>query len=167
MLGKLRKLLGGSPAAPKMLDPGTPAPDFRVQTHDGRTISLADLRGSKVVLWFYPKADTPGCTVEGKGLCTQQAAFDSLGAVILGVSFDAAPANKAFAEKFGFQYPLLCDTDRRIGMAYGACDSPSAGHARRISYVIDESGTIRHALANVDPATHADEVLGLLRNLQR
>ncbi|HXC53385.1 MAG TPA: peroxiredoxin [Candidatus Limnocylindrales bacterium] len=166
MLGKLKKLLGGAPAPAKLLDTGTPAPDFRAPTHDGRTIALSDLRGRKVILWFYPKADTPGCTVEGKGLCAQQAAFDALGAVILGVSFDAPPANKAFAEKFGFGYPLLCDTDRRIGMAYGACDSPSAGHARRITYVIDESGIIRHALPKVDPATHADELLGLLRSGQ-
>src|SRR5262245_17794857 len=139
MLGKLRKLLGGTPAPPRMLAVGSEAPDFRVQAHDGRTIALRDLRGKKVVLWFYPKADTPGCTIEGKSLCAQQPAFDALGTMILGVSFDAAPANKAFADKFGFGYSLLCDTDRKIGMAYGACDSPGAGHAKRITYVIDEA----------------------------
>lgn len=158
------RILGrsGNPAAPKLLGAGTPAPDFRVQAHDGRMVSLADLRGKKVILWFYPKADTPGCTVEGKGLCNERARFAARGAVILGVSFDDPAANKAFAEKFGFPYALLCDTERKLAMAYGACDSPDAKHARRITYVIDETGTIRHVLPKVDPATHAEEVLALV-----
>ena len=163
MLGKLKKMIFGEAPPPKMLEVGTQAPEFRARMHNGRPLSLSDLRGTKVVLWFYPKADTPGCTVEGKGLCALQSEFDAAGAVILGVSFDAEPANRAFAEKFGFEYSLLCDTDRKIGMAYGACDSPSAGHARRITYVIDEAGKIRHALPKVDPATHADEILSLVR----
>lgn len=82
--------------------------------------------------------------------------------VILGASFDDQAANRAFAEKFGYPFPLLCDTDRRLGMAYGACDSPDAGYARRISYVIDESGVIRHVLPKVDPASHTAEVLALV-----
>lgn len=163
MTGFLRKLLGrGGGAAPDLLDVGSPAPDFRVAAHDGSTVSLKDLRGRKVVLWFYPKADTPGCTVEGKGLCSDYAKFEALGVVILGVSFDDQAANKAFAEKFGFPYPLLCDTRRELGMAYRACDKPGAGHARRITYVIDENGIILHALPKVDPATHTAELLALL-----
>jgi peroxiredoxin Q/BCP len=145
-----------------MLEVGTPAPDFRVQAHDGRTVSLGDLRGRKVVLWFYPKADTPGCTVEGKGFCSSHGEFERRGVTILGVSFDDRAANQAFADKFGFPYPLLCDTERKIGMAYGACDSPDAKHAKRITYVIDENGVIRHALAKVDPPTHTAEILALV-----
>jgi peroxiredoxin Q/BCP len=163
MLRMLRRLLGGGSPAPELLDVGTPAPDFVSTTHGGRTISLSSLRGHKVILWFYPKADTPGCTVEGKGLCAKQDEFDELDVVILGVSFDDVAANKAFADKFGFGYSLLCDTDRSIGLAYRACDSTSAGHARRVTYVIDENGIIRHALPKVDPATHASELLALLR----
>jgi peroxiredoxin Q/BCP len=162
MAGFLKKLLGGSSPEPVLLAPGTPAPEFSVLSHDGRTVTLSGLRGRKVLLWFYPKADTPGCTVEGKGLCSTSDRFDARGVVILGVSFDGAAANKAFAEKFGFPYALLCDTERKLGVAYGACDSPSAGHARRISYLIDENGIIQHAFAKVDPATHAEDVLALL-----
>ena len=158
MAGLLRKIFGGN-SEPRLLEIGSAAPDFRVGAHDGTTVSLRDLRGRKVVLWFYPKADTPGCTVEGKGFCTEHQKFDTRGVVVLGVSFDDQAANKAFAEKFGFPYLLLCDTRREIGMAYGACDSPDAKHARRITYVIDEAGTIRQVFGKVDPATHIAEVL--------
>jgi thioredoxin-dependent peroxiredoxin len=161
MAGILRRLFSSS-GQPKLLEVGSPAPDFRVEAHDGRTTTLSGLRGRKIILWFYPKADTPGCTIEGKGLCAEYAKFAELGVEILGVSFDDRQANKAFAEKFGFPYPLLCDTRREIGMAYGACDSPSAKHARRISYVIDEAGIIRHVLPKVDPETHTAEMLALV-----
>ena len=157
----MRRLLGDSTPA-RLLEVGSAAPDFRVSAHDGTTVSLSGLRGRKVVLWFYPKADTPGCTVEGKGFCSAHADFEARGVTILGVSFDDRAANAAFAGKFGFPYPLLCDTDRKLGMAYGACDSPDVRHARRITYVIDEQGTIRHVLPNVDPATHTAEVLALV-----
>jgi peroxiredoxin Q/BCP len=163
MKSLLRKLLGAAPTPPRMLAPGTPAPDFRVAAHDGSTVSLGDLRGRKVVLWFYPKADTPGCTIEGKGLCAGYADFERLGATVLGVSFDTPAENRAFAEKFGFPYLLLCDTGRELGMAYGACDSRDAKHAKRISYLIDENGIIVHAMPQVDPATHAGEMLARLR----
>ena len=166
MSGLLRRLVGavrGSDAPAKMLEVGAAAPDFRAKTHSGRTISLADLRGRKVVLWFYPKADTPGCTIEGKGFCSAHAELDSLGVTVLGVSFDDETANRAFAAKFGFPYELLCDTDRSIGMAYGACGDSHAKHARRISYLIDESGRVAHAFAKVDPETHTYEILALVR----
>jgi peroxiredoxin Q/BCP len=166
MSGLLRRLMSAgraTSAPPKMLDAGAAAPGFRVKAHTGETVALGDFRGRKVVLWFYPKADTPGCTVEGKGFCSAHAELDSHGVTILGVSFDDEAANRAFAAKFGFPYPLLCDTDRRIGMAYGACDDASAKHARRISYLIDESGRISHAFAKVDPGTHTAEILALVR----
>jgi len=78
---------------------------------------------------------------------------------ILGASFDSQAENAAFAQKFGFPFPLLCDVDRKLGMAYGACDDPSAGYARRISYLIDEQGNVLKAYAKVQPADHPDEVL--------
>jgi thioredoxin-dependent peroxiredoxin len=82
--------------------------------------------------------------------------------VILGVSFDTIDENAAFARKFNFPYPLLCDTSRAIGVAYGACDNQKAGSARRISYVIGPDGTIEHAFPKVDAKTHPAEVLKLL-----
>ena len=78
---------------------------------------------------------------------------------MLGVSFDTEEENRAFAEKFNFPFRLLCDTDRQIGMAYGACDEPTAPYARRISYVIDPAGRISQAIGKVSPATHPDELL--------
>ncbi len=161
-MGLLRRLLGKAGTPPRMLEIGTPAPEFRAEAHDGSVVNLSGLRGRKVVLWFYPKADTPGCTIEGKGFCASHDELAAKGVAILGVSFDDRAANAAFAEKFGFPYPLLCDTDRRIGMAYGACDSASAKHARRITYVIDEGGIVRHAFAKVDPPAHTAEILALV-----
>ena len=164
MLKKLVKRLigGGTDNETHVLDVGAIAPDFTVRAHDGRSLSLRDFRGRKVILWFYPKADTPGCTIEGNGLCSRQAEFDAKKVQILGCSFDTEAENRAFAEKFGYRFPLLCDTDRKIGIAYGACAEPMAKHAKRISYVIDENGRIAHALAKVDPATHTDEMLKLV-----
>ncbi len=78
------------------------------------------------------------------------------------MSFDTEEENKAFVEKFDYPFRLLCDTDRSLGMAYGACDSADAGYANRVSYVIDEEGAVAHALADVDPSTHTDDILALL-----
>ncbi len=86
-------------------------------------------------------------------------AFDTAGAVILGASFDDQAANAAFARKYDLNFPLLCDTDRKLGMLYGACDAPDAGFARRITYVINAEGVIQRAYPKVDPAVHAKQVL--------
>src|SRR5689334_16771904 len=125
-----------------MLKVGDKAPSFSVQDHTGRTLSLDSLRGKKVILWFYPKADTPGCTAEGCGFRDRQALFQAKNAVLLGVSFDTVHENAAFARKFGFEFPLLCDVQRSIGMSYGACASASDAHAKRIAYVIGTDGKI-------------------------
>ena len=138
---------------------GDQAPDFTLQTHDGKSLSLCGLRGKKVLIWFYPKADTPGCTVEGNGFCFQYQEFADRDIAVLGVSFDSVEDNAAFAKKFGFQYPLLCDTERALGLAYGACDSAKARYASRISYLIDEQGKIAKVYAQVNPREHAGEVL--------
>jgi peroxiredoxin Q/BCP len=164
MLKKILKRLigGGTERETRLLEPGATAPDFSVRSHDGKTIRLANLRGRKVLLWFYPKADTPGCTIEGNALRDRQEDFDRKNVQILGCSFDPEAENQAFAEKFGYRFPLLCDTERKIGMAYGACSAPSDAHAKRISYVIDENGKVAHVLPKVDPSTHGAEILELL-----
>lgn len=82
------------------------------------------------------------------------------GLEVLGISFDSVAENRAFAEKFSFPFRLLCDTDRKVGLAYGAADAPDAGYAKRISYVIGEDGRILHAYPKVKPAEHLDQVLG-------
>lgn len=149
-----------------MLKVGDPAPEFTVMTHEGTPLTLSSLRGRKVLLWFYPKADTPGCTIEGRGFCSQHADFAALNIQVLGVSFDTVEENAAFAQKFGFPYPLLCDTDRKVGMAYGACDDAKAKYASRISYLIDESGRVLKAYSQVVPREHPTEVLADVADLQ-
>lgn len=141
-----------------MLRVGDTAPDFVATDHLGRSVALKDLRGKTVVLWFYPKADTPGCTAEGCSFRDLSADYATKDAVIYGVSFDPPEENKAFAEKFNFTFPLLCDTDRKLGMAYGACDNPEATHADRIGVVIDPSGRIRVYEPKVDARTWPAEL---------
>jgi len=145
-----------------MLAAGTPAPEFDLKAHDGSRVRLSSLRGKKIVLWFFPKADTPGCTMQGSSFRDHHGDFTSRGVQILGCSFDTVADNKAFADKFGFPFPLLCDTTREVGLAYGACSTTSAKNARRITYVIDENGVIAHALPDVDPTTHIARVLALV-----
>ena len=142
-----------------MLKAGDIAPDFTVTTHEGKPLTLSSLRGHKVLLWFYPKADTPGCTAEGCSLRDQYSYYQENGIIVLGVSFDNVEDNAAFVKKFSFPFTLLCDTERKLGLAYGACDSPKAGYANRISYLIDEQGKIARAYPQVNPRDHAAQVL--------
>ena len=141
-----------------MLEQGTKAPSFSVKDHNGNTVSLADFAGKKVVLWFYPKADTPGCTIEGKGFRDDYEKFTEKNTVILGVSLDNETDNKAFAEKFNFPYPLLCDVNHEIALAYKAVKGPQDEYASRISYVIDANGNILEAISQVDTKTHSGDL---------
>ena len=141
-----------------MLEKGTKAPNFSVKDHNGNTVSLTDFSGKKIVLWFYPKADTPGCTVEGKGFRDDYEKFTEKNTVILGVSLDNETDNKAFAEKFNFHYPLLCDVNHEIALAYKAVKGAQDEYASRISYVIDESGNILEAISQVDTKTHSGDL---------
>ena len=106
-----------------MLKPGADAPEFTVKDHNGNIVNLKDSRGKKVVLWFYPKADTPGCTMEGQGFRDDFKNFEEKNIQIFGVSLDDESDNKAFAEKFSFPYPLLCDVKREIALDYQAVKS--------------------------------------------
>ena len=148
-----------------MLTAGDPAPDFTAVNHHGDLVRSTELRGRPVLLWFYPKADTPGCTIEGKGFCDSFEDLQKQELTVLGVSFDTEEENRAFAEKFDFPFDLLCDTERELGMAYGACDDPEEGYAKRISYLIDKNGLIAKVYANVQPAEHPAEVLKDLTEL--
>ncbi len=145
-----------------MLEVGTEAPDFLVNDHNGNRVTLKGLRGKKVVLWFYPKADTPGCTQEGKGFRDDYQKFVDKNTVVMGVSLDTEAENKAFAEKFGFPFPLLCDVGREISLAYQAIQSKDDEYASRITYVIDEEGKILEAIDQVDTARHSSELCSRL-----
>lgn len=140
---------------------GDPAPAFSVSDHTGATRTLSDFAGKRVVLWFYPKADTPGCSREGCGFRDLYAEFQAKGAEVLGVSYDTPAENAAFVEKYGFPYPLLCDTDQLIAKAYGAY-SADQGYPQRNTYVIDGEGKLEQALEGVNPKTHPRSLLDSL-----
>lgn len=131
------------------LKEGDVAPPFTVKTNTGATVNLSDFKGKQVLLWFYPKADTPGCTAEGKGFQEKSGDYAKRNVQILGVSFDSVEANQKFAEKYGFKYPLLSDTERKIGIAYGATAPGETGGAKRIAYLIDENGKIAKSFGAV------------------
>lgn len=145
-----------------ILKVGETAPDFSVMNHLGQNVSLKDLLGQNVVLWFYPKAGTPGCTIQGKAFRDRKPSFDEKNVVVLGVSFDSVEENANFCNKFNFNFQLLCDIEREIGLAYGACKDKKAGYAARISYLIDKKGKIKAVFPAVLPSENADEILALL-----
>ena len=145
-----------------MLEVGSEAPDFLVNDHNGNRVSLKELRGNKVVLWFYPKADTPGCTLEGKGFRDDHKQFQDKNTLVYGVSLDNEADNKAFAEKFEFTFPLLCDVGREISLAYHAIQSKDDGYAARITYVIDADGKILEAIDQVDTKSHSKDLCSRL-----
>jgi thioredoxin-dependent peroxiredoxin len=145
-----------------MISIGQAAPDFEVMDHTNKKVKLSDHRGKKVLLWFYPEADTPGCTKEGCGFRDLKGDLAKHDVDILGISFDPPAKNAAFAEKFGFNFPLLSDTDRAVGLSYGACAEPSAARPRRVSYLIGADGRVEKAYgfeAKMDAAAHPAEVL--------
>ena len=141
-----------------MLQPGAEAPAFSVNDHNGNSINLIDYLGKKVVLWFYPKADTPGCTMEGQGFRDDIKKFEEKGIQIFGVSLDNEKDNKAFAEKYSFTYPLLCDVNKDIALAYHAIKSADDQHSARISYVIGEDGKILESIESVDTKNHSNDL---------
>ncbi len=145
-----------------MLQAGIDAPDFSVKDHNGNTVNLKDYKGKKVVLWFYPKADTPGCTMEGKGFRDDFKTFEEKGIQIFGVSLDNEADNRAFAEKFSFPYPLLCDVNREIALAYHAIKNSQDQYAARISYVIGEDGKILESIESVDTSNHSRDLCSRL-----
>ena len=141
-----------------MLQPGTEAPAFSVNDHNGNSINLKDYLGKKIVLWFYPKADTPGCAMEGQGFRDDFKKFEEKGIQVFGVSLDNEKDNKAFAEKYSFSYPLLCDVNKDIALAYHAIKSSDDQYAARISYVIGEDGKILESIESVDTKNHSNDL---------
>ena len=147
-------------AAGDLLQPGATFPQWELTDHTGTLVSSRALAGKTYLLWFYPKAMTPGCTAEGDALRDQFAAFRQRGVEILGVSFDAPADNATFVRQQSFPFRLLSDRDRRLAIAVGAASDASQPVARRISYLVGPDGKVAKAYGDVTPATHAQQVLG-------
>lgn len=145
--------------------PGTAAPAFDLEDDAGRRVTLADLAGRRVVLYFYPKDDTPGCTAQACSLRDGFSAIKSAGAVILGVSADTGDSHRAFAEKFHLPFSILADPERRVIEAYGV-KTPLIGWARRVTFLIDKQGVIRHILRDIRTKDHDQQVLELLKGMK-
>ncbi len=142
-----------------MIKLGELAPDFELASQDGAPFSLKNLRGAKVLLWFFVEASTPGCTLEGRGFRDHQAYFDENNIRVAGISFDSPEDNAAFARRHEFGFPLLSDTDHAVAIAYGACSGASARYPDRVSFLIDEHGKIERVYDQVDPRDHPARVL--------
>ncbi|MBM4059714.1 MAG: redoxin domain-containing protein, partial [Planctomycetes bacterium] len=153
---------GRAPAPAPKLAKGAQAPDFAVGDESGKVHRLADYQGRFVLVWFYPKADTPGCTAQGCGLRDQFAEFERRNVAVFGVSVDDGPANAAFRQKHGFPFPLLCDTDRALAVAYGAAADQQARSARRIAVLIGADGKVVEYWNEVDPRTFAATAVAAL-----
>ena len=147
-----------------LLAVGDKAPAFRTTDQDGKTVSLQDFKGRKVVLYFYPKDDTPGCTKEACSFRDGWAAFRRRKVAVLGVSVDDEKSHKKFVEKYSLPFTLLADTDKKIVEGYGAWGEKNMyGRkymgTRRVTYLIDEKGKIAAVWPKVKPDGHADEIL--------
>jgi peroxiredoxin Q/BCP len=151
-----------------VVDEGKPAPDFALQSDSGETIKLSDLRGKQVVLYFYPKDDTPGCTTQACGIRDAYGEFEQAGAVVLGLSPDDEASHVRFKEKYGLPFTLLADTDHAVSEQYGVWgEKKFMGRTymgvSRSTFVIAEDGTVKRVMHNVKPDSHADDVLEALR----
>ena len=141
---------------------GTAAPEFTAQTTTGKTVHLNDFRGKKLVLYFYPKDDTPGCTVEACGLRDEYQKIREQGAEVLGVSVDSTASHQKFTEKYHLPFPLLADTDKGVSKAYGVLNEKS-NTSRRVTFLIDEHGKILKTFQTVKPDLHPQEILDALK----
>lgn len=138
---------------------GTTAPQFTTLDDQGNTVSLSDFAGKIVVLYFYPKDDTPGCTKQAQSFRDNYTTYQEKDMVVLGVSRDDQASHTKFKEKYGLPFTLLTDVDGAITQAY---DVDGGGYAKRVTYIINEDGVISHVDAAVQTATHAEDVLASL-----
>jgi len=138
---------------------GTQAPDFTTTDDEGQTVSLADFKGKTVVMYFYPKDDTPGCTKEAQSFRDNYTDYQSKDMVVLGVSMDDEASHKKFKEKYGLPFQLLVDTNGAITKAY---DVEGGGYSKRVTYIIDGEGKITYVDDKVNTATHAQDILATM-----
>jgi peroxiredoxin Q/BCP len=150
---------------------GQIAPDFTLPATDGSTVRLSDLRGKKVVLYFYPKDDTPGCTKEACDFRDNLAILQDMGVVVLGVSPDSVASHQKFAQKYGLTFPLLADQDAQVASAYGVWkEKKQYGRTymgiERTTFLIDENGVVRRVFPKVKVDGHVEEVIEAVRSLE-
>jgi thioredoxin-dependent peroxiredoxin len=159
------RLLTGSRAAPPVA--GSAAPDFTLASQESAAVSLKDYRGSWVVLYFYPKDQTPGCTREAHNFQLDQAKYAERHAVVLGVSVDSVDSHKKFCAKEGLNFKLLADSDGKVSRAYGSLTNLGVvKFAARHTFLIDPGGKVARAYTSVDPARHSEEVLDALDQMR-
>jgi peroxiredoxin Q/BCP len=150
-----------------MPEAGDKAPDFTLSDQDGNEVTLSALKDKTVVLYFYPKADTPGCTTQACGIRDHRTDYEQAGAVVLGVSPDKVKAIKKFDDKFGLAFPLLADEDHKVAEAYGVWVEKSMYGRKymgneRSTFVIGPDGVIKDVFRQVKPGEHDDLILGAL-----
>jgi thioredoxin-dependent peroxiredoxin len=153
-----------------MIETGEQAPDFELPDQDGAPVTLSGLRGRRVVLYFYPKADTPGCTTQACGIRDRGGEYEQAGAVVLGVSPDPVKKVKRFHDKQSLNFTLLADEAHEVCERYGVWAEKSMygktyWGAQRATFLVDPEGVVRHVFPKVSPKTHDDEVLGKLDEL--
>jgi peroxiredoxin Q/BCP len=150
-----------------MIAPGTTAPDFTLPDQDGNGVTLHDLRGKPIVLYFYPKADTSGCTTQACGIRDHRGDYDAAGATVLGVSPDPVKLVKKFHDKHDLGFTLLADQDKTVCELYGVWVEKSMygrtyWGAQRSTFILDSELVVRHVIPKSQPKTHDDEVLAAL-----
>jgi peroxiredoxin Q/BCP len=155
-----------------MIEQGQQAPDFELPDQDGRAVSLSDFRGRPIVVYFYPKADTPGCTTQACGVRDHRADYVAVGSTVLGISPDSVKKVKKFHDKYDLDFALLADEDHAVADAYGVWVEKSMygktyfGN-ERTTFIIDSAGKVAAVLRKVKPAEHDELVLRVLDGLQR
>lgn len=150
-----------------MIEPGDNAPDFELPDQDGRPLKLSDFRGQRVAVYFYPKADTPGCTTQACGVRDHAADYSEANAVVIGISPDPVSKVKKFQEKHSLDFPLLADEDHRVADAYGVWVEKSMYGRKymgneRTTFIVDSNGKVADVLRKVKPAEHDERVLAAL-----
>ena len=150
-----------------LLAPGEKAPEFTLTATDGSRVTLADRRGQRVLLYFYPRDDTPGCTIEACSFRDNLSELSARGVDVFGVSDDDVASHERFTAKYGLNFPLLADVDHAVIQAYGAWVQKHRDGRRfmgtdRVSYLVGPDGEVEHVWPAVDPNVHVAEIVGLL-----